>query len=473
MKIYQHEINDGLSDAIEGGNVIAFQCDLKHSLIEQEFAKKVLAGIGENLGFASCTQEDLYYLNSVLVSAGWNKNDDVFSSSELWNARHTPVNKQFNMMHDETDIIGHIIKSVVVDENGSVVPEETEESELPAKIDIITNAVMYKTWSDPLLKARVQDLIEEIEEGKWAVSMECVFKGFDYAVVDPTGRQTVVERNENTAFLTKHLRAYGGSGSYEGYKVGRMLKAFFFSGKGLVDNPANPRSIILSKDVDPFDSTVNVNVTNFLTAMEKDMSKDIDLQAELDAAKAQVESVREELKKEKDEAVASVQAKLTESEASVASLKEEVSSLTETVASLTKEKESLEASNNDLKESLVAATNDLTISRRKAQLIQAGASEEKITELLTTFANADDEMFNSVVALIVPEKPAEEKEEEVEAEVSEEEEEDVTASDLDDVEEVEDPALASADDNSDEEQAIASTCEWIKNSVLNSTKNKK
>ena len=299
------------------------------------------------------------------------------------------------------------------------------------------------------------------------------FQGFDYAVVDPTGRQTVVERNENTAFLTKHLRAYGGSGSYEGYKVGRMLKAFFFSGKGLVDNPANPRSIILSKDVDPFDSTVNVNVTNFLTAMEKDMSKDIDLQAELDAAKAQVESVREELKKEKDEAVASVQAKLTESEASVASLKEEVSSLTETVASLTKEKESLEASNNDLKESLVAATNDLTISRRKAQLIQAGASEEKITELLTTFANADDEMFNSVVALIVPEKPAEEKEEEVEAEVSEEEEEDVTASDLDDVEEVEDPALASADDNSDEEQAIASTCEWIKNSVLNSTKNKK
>ena len=44
----------------------------------------------------------------------------------------------------------------------------------------------------------------------------------------------IVARNDESAFLTKHLRAYGGTGEYEGYKIGRSLRDISFSGKGLV-----------------------------------------------------------------------------------------------------------------------------------------------------------------------------------------------------------------------------------------------
>jgi hypothetical protein len=60
-------------------------------------------------------QYDLYYLSSILVSTGWNKNDDVFDLGETWGAKDTPSDKQFNFMHDEADIIGHITGSVVLD----------------------------------------------------------------------------------------------------------------------------------------------------------------------------------------------------------------------------------------------------------------------------------------------------------------------------------------------------------------------
>ena len=39
----------------------------------------------------------------------------------------------------------------------------------------------------------------------------------------------VIARDENSAFLTKHLRAYGGTGQYDGYTVGRLLRSIFKS----------------------------------------------------------------------------------------------------------------------------------------------------------------------------------------------------------------------------------------------------
>ena len=78
--------------------------------------------------------------------------------------------------------------------------------------------------------------------------MECLFAGFDYALVDPDGNHKVLSRDEQSAFLTKHLRAYGGTGKYEGYTIGRALRNISFSGKGLVAKPANPRSIIINNN---------------------------------------------------------------------------------------------------------------------------------------------------------------------------------------------------------------------------------
>jgi hypothetical protein len=79
--------------------------------------------------------------------------------------------------------------------------------------------------------------------------MECFFKGFDYGLLNKsTGEFKVLARNSETAFLTKFLRAYGGLGEHDNYKIGRVLRNITFSGKGFVDKPANPDSIIFTKD---------------------------------------------------------------------------------------------------------------------------------------------------------------------------------------------------------------------------------
>ena len=152
MRIYENEIKDNLKQAMEESNSIAFVCDILDikrqecpvckslTEIHEDEKSKAFADINEKEN----KQPDLYYLNSVLVSAGWNKNDDVFSTQALWAARNTPVDKQFNLMHDESDIIGHITNALVMDQDGNILENEPEE-DLPEKFDIITSAVIYKT----------------------------------------------------------------------------------------------------------------------------------------------------------------------------------------------------------------------------------------------------------------------------------------------------------------------------------------
>ena len=61
-------------------------------------------------------------------------------------------------------------------------------------------------------------------------------------------------------FLHKHLRAYGGKGGYEDHKIGRLLRNIVFSGKGFVNKPANPDSVIFDKN----QLTEFNNVSNFI-----------------------------------------------------------------------------------------------------------------------------------------------------------------------------------------------------------------
>jgi hypothetical protein len=123
---------------------------------------------------------------------------------------------------------------------------------LPAKFHVVTAAVLYKSWSKPDLQEVMDRTLAEIEKGEWFVSMECLFKGFDYAVQGTDGSTRTVARSAETAYLTKHLRVYGGTGRYGEYRVGRLLRNVHFSGKGLVRKPANPESIILQEQVRPF-----------------------------------------------------------------------------------------------------------------------------------------------------------------------------------------------------------------------------
>ena len=291
ITIFKREIADGVADAVKATASVTYAAVAKnadaHVIPDDSIVKKIVA---ENKD-----QIDLFYLESILVSTGKNKNDDVFLPEPTWAARHTPEDKQFNYMHDENDIIGHITGSYVLDKDGNKIDDTLETP--PAEFDIITQAVLYNSWTDPENKDRMKQIIAEIKEGKWFVSMECLFAGFDYAITDEKAKSYILQRNEATAFLTKHLRSYGGTGEYEGCQVGRALRSIAFSGKGLVLRPANARSIILgSKSVAAFNAD-DKNIKKTFSG-EKKMA---DENKQLEQALADLKAAREEAKALKKE----------------------------------------------------------------------------------------------------------------------------------------------------------------------------
>ena len=496
MKIYASEKEAGLEEAIKANASVAYSSPVAFYIPnkEQKESIKNLVVADEKATSENKEQFDLYYLSSILVSTGWNKNDDVFDLQEAWRAKDSPVDKQFNFMHNEADIIGHITGSVVLDQVGN----EIEDINNVEKFDIATSAVLYNSWTTPELKERMEKLIAEIEEGKWFVSMECLFNEFDYAVVTPEGDNKVVARDEASAFLTKHLRAYGGDGQYEGYKIGRLLRNIAFSGKGLVSNPANPRSVILN-DVNPFANAQAEEITNSNINMENEDMSDVlkeqveELKAELVTAKEAAKALETEMTKQKEEEIQSkieafeavVSEKdeaITEAQAAVEAAEAKVSELEEAIAK--KDEELAEALAK-----IEAHEAEVKTMARRAALVEAGAEEEEVESILEAFAEATDEMFEQVVALkkkgnFPPKKEDEEKDEdalmkkgaeveEVEADEAEAEETDEAAEEaeaeiLEEVEEEAEASLADAGDDAVEELR-SSASEWLEGNVLRST----
>jgi hypothetical protein len=393
MKIYNQEILDGLTETIKAQASVAYcapavlineNSSLNHS---RHIVNKLKASSNPN-------QIDLYYIKSVLVSTGWNKNDDVFDNKQTWAARNTPEDKQFNFMHNENDIIGHITGSYVVDRNGNKI---TADDNPPEQFDIITEAVIYNSWTHPENRERMQKIIAEIEEGKWFVSMECLFAGFDYAVIDQSGNARMITRSEESSFLTKHLRAYGGSGEYEGYKIGRSLKDISFSGKGLVSKPANPRSIIL-------DSSKAFSIqTNRISNVSKgdfNMSEtNLDEQLNSNSAEvvapvseSTVSNEVETLSKEFAEKVSVLESTLAEKDLALTTYAEKVASLEEALA--TKDKEL--AGMNEEMMSMKKKEKDRT---RKDKLVKAGFEDAEADESLSLYDALADEAFEAIVAM--------------------------------------------------------------------------
>ena len=455
MKVYEREILDGVGEVVRSSASVALEAkillDSDYTHPSKEDIQKAIAGFGNS----NPDQIDLYYLNSVLVSTGWNKNDDVFDPAEAWAARNTPVDKQFNYMHNESDIIGHITGSIVVDKNGVKITSEDQ----PEEFDIITSAVVYKSWSDPELRERMISLIQEIDEGKWAVSMECLFSDFDYSIINPEGKFSVVARTEESAFLTKHLRVYGGEGKWDGYKVGRLLRNISFSGKGLVNQPANPRSIILDSNQDVFEQE-----TQPLKIEEFTMSDSASVTSpELEAAVASIADL-ETAKDEKDATIAELNATI---EANASTIAQHVENEKALNTELTTVKAELDASKTKLTEAVATIR---TLNRTK-QASEAGITEDKVENLLQKFDAVDDEAFAAMLELVHAPEATPEVVEEVVAEVVEEVEEEAVAEELDEVEEEAEAALV--DTPEDLTDTFASTASYFRNSVLKTTKNLK
>jgi hypothetical protein len=500
MKIYQHEINDGLAEALAGNNTIAC-CAVAETYKPNKEAvdklKEVLASSkdGEELAIAeNQDQFDLYYIKSILVSTGWNKNDDVFDPKELWGARNTPEDKPFNFMHDEKDIIGHITANEVVDFDGNLLQEDND---IPDRFNILTSAVIYTEWSDVEQRERMHNIVAEIEGGKWFVSMECLFPDFDYALAKENGETKVVKRNEASAFLTKHLRSYGGDGIYEDYKVGRLLRNLSFSGKGLVSKPANPRSVILEGN-DFFDES-QAQILTLSSSKENDMSESYekqvaDLQKELAEAKAASDALKDKVVAEQhakfDTEIKELEATIAEQAEKIAEQAEANKTLVETVAT---RDESLAAKEEALAgkdEELTAMYKKEAVMKRQAQLEEIGYDAEEATATVEEFSSVDDATFDKLVAAM---KKRGEKENPFDKKKKDEEEEDVApdakAEELDEeqdeaeaeageealaeAEETEEVAIAEAmgeDDPAESLRAVAS--EWLGSVLQHSNDNK-
>lgn len=445
IDIYESEKNDGLEKAV-ANNISVCEVKLHITNVFDKGLEKARASLSpENIG--------LYKVPSILASVGWNKNTDVFLPEELFNARSTPVNKPFNYMHKESDIIGHTIASYVFTQDG----ELWLENQCPTvPFDIIDDSVIYTIYEEPENIERINKIIAEIEEGKWFVSMECVFPNFDYAFINSDGTHEIVTRNKETAFLTKYLKSYGGPGQFNGKAIGRVLRNFVFSGKGLVDRPANERSIILNGE----------------------QSESIKSGEEMEELQAKLDEVT----KNHEAAVASLTESASANEelnATVATLQETVDSLTKEVASLKEALEVKTAEASALVEELTSSKAAFIKTTRAIKLVRAGIEDERAEELLTKFASSSEEIFDEFVALAAKKEKSEKAMKEAECEdntakCNEAETEIVTvdAEAIDSVEVPQEPALATAGLADENGEVFKSAAKWVEN-IFSSSKARK
>lgn len=192
----------------------------------------------------SSLNEDSIWIPAILVTTNWNKNGDVFTPNETFEAKDTPINKPVNWQHngeeDNNEIIGVINSSIAVDDYYIPITEPINKFHI---------AIGMIVWSKcfPDYAAKISMLVDE---NKLFVSMECFFNDFGYALRDSTGVIRLVERDENTSKLSQYLRVYGGPGKLTirgiTYEIGRWVQDITFSGVAYVYNPANPESVIIS-----------------------------------------------------------------------------------------------------------------------------------------------------------------------------------------------------------------------------------
>lgn len=429
---------------------------------------------------------DLYYTESIFVTTNWNRNTDVFDPYEVWAAKDTPINKPTNVEHDEHKIVGHITHTWATALDGTIIENEIN---LPARYHLCNSAVIYKIWEDEEILGRAEKLIAEIEEGKKFVSMECIFDNFDYVLKSSAGYE-IKKRTKETANITRCLRQYGGSGEWEGYQVGRLLRNITFSGKGYVDKPANPDSIILSSRAStnvtiPLEvfkektqsrengviSNCNINTKNGDNQMSDILQQRLE-KAEAQLAKANEDNVklREEMaksgidtiktqleaaQKKIDELVAEAKEKEDKMKEDEKAAKEKASASESKIEELTK-------ANKELQDKVDAAEAEKITAHRVSTLVDGGIDKAEAEETVATFADLNDNQFKVVsdklIAAYMKEKEAKEDKKKKEKDSEDEDESDSGSANADtDPSDVEDTESANAnvsdseDDDDDED----------------------
>lgn len=436
MKIYPAEQEDNIADNIQGNTSIAYTVDIIKQ--EPKYKSEKDLEIAKDIVKCSIQDSELYYHTSILVTTAWNLNDDVFTPATVWEAKSTPVHKPTNLEHDSMKIVGHMTGSWAIDEDGELIESDKDVINLPSKFHILAGSVIYKKWhSNSEYEKTIAELIEKIEAGEKYVSMEAIFKDFDYILED--GKEfKMIARNENTAFLSKYLKSYGGEGYFQGKKIGRVVRNISFCGKGYVDRPANPESIIFTKD-NIFDfakakfvekniflekngvvSSTNETLYNQEQIIMSDFYKE-----QYDAVKEQNDALAKSLDEMKEKVAQSNLSKLekdiekltaktvdmdaviktkdTELAASVNKLEESVKQ----VETLTKSNEELTKLNKELSDKLLKIEAANRITARVSLLIAGGFNTTEADDKVKVFESLSDEQFKLVAEELIKVKKLE------------------------------------------------------------------
>ena len=103
MQIFENEKSDGLEEILTSSASLSYASLVEPSKATLNHNTKHIKSI------ASVDDKDLYYVQSILVTSSWNKNDDVFDKAEIWKARSSPEDKPTNLEHDENTIIINLV----------------------------------------------------------------------------------------------------------------------------------------------------------------------------------------------------------------------------------------------------------------------------------------------------------------------------------------------------------------------------
>lgn len=422
IPVYKAEREAGLVDKIStNASVIYASMPVKVEQLcptdrQESKIKDIARTLSTNIG-----QIDLFYTSAILATIGWNLNDEVFDKKEVYIARSTPEDKPLNIEHNPRKIVGHITSNYMMDVDGKVLSENLAIDELPDKFHLVANSVVYrflKSIDESLEKEQAQ-LIDEISKGEWCVSLEALFTDFDYAIQSVRDNTTkVVKRDEESAYLTKHLRVYGGKGQVGDYKIGRLLRNITFSGKGFVKNPANPESLVLS-NVSVFTGTLGSfkELSGYLS-LNKDvknnqesnsMADNNELNARVSSLEATLQAANERNKQLEKQLVElgqqQVQARLTALEGEIKTRDERLSALSAQVETEQKARTTADARVKELESSLNKSQEELSSIKKKEVrtnrvskwVDRTGASLDDAGKSVDKFSKLDDTDFDAVL----------------------------------------------------------------------------
>lgn len=335
-------------------------------------------------------QKDLMKMVSILLSTGINRNDDVFVPGEILPARNTGAHKPVNLEHDPKKIIGHMIRTYATHKGGKRIADNVKPKS--NSFDITAEAVIYKFLFPDL----AEDIKGRADSNELFVSVEAWFTAFDFLVGNK-----IIKRNSQTAsILEPRLRINGGAGTFEGQRVGRVLKNILIGGIGVVKDPANPESIIKSVSSSSFHVVQDVEdriiASNIIGGLE-------DAQV-INENNLEETMVNQEVIEEMSTLAAAIQAKASEdkveNEESVAITEALPESLSDNpfLKKIIARIETVEKQNEGISTRLVEADNKVEASRRAAVLGDIGIEDDLAEKHMVKCFNMTAEQFNDHVS---------------------------------------------------------------------------